>query len=323
MNWSDTKSRRKTASSIIYSPTSWFSTSNSRAVLYGVVVLVLGIRLVWITSPGPSLAPNTNRLIFGENAPPGPVSIDIAPITDLPVQGAAVLDLRRQRAALVSKHITQPYEPSQVVFSRIKDNTPWVTMQQFFGRGASTVVEPAGAKFEAQGVLNPLLLVEPVFFEPSAQGTMLVLPSASGRFQPELSSMTFDGVHAEIRYTFLLSSFLNLSSRPPESGVSEPIPFSISLYNARDFGFIKWTFDEQASQNVTAPLAGEHKIIDHLRTRTDLCLTETGCNHRSPSPASQLGFGISDVPAQAVFKLTQKNREGEPERFIHCIVSFL
>jgi hypothetical protein len=221
----------------------------------------------------------------------------------------------------------QSYQPSQTVFSRIKDTAPWMTSQQFFGRGASTVVETAGPKFEARGLLNPLLLVEPVFFEPSGQGAAqeagVAIPSATDPFQPELSSMTFDPAHNQLRYTFLLSSFMDATSRSDESGIFGPVAFSISLYNARDLGFDTWMFDEQASQGVTAPRAGEYRIIDHLRVRTDLCPTATGCNHRSLLPPQQIGFSVSAAPAEAVFKLTKKSKEGAPEIFMSCLVSFL
>lgn len=253
-----------------------------------------------------------NEIIFPENSEETTISIySSAKLSGLSLE--QILKLRSETIKESSRFLKAEYEPSEIVFSRIKNNEAWYGKDAFYKDGPS-IHAGEGISVVSSGILNPFILLVPEFWGLTHWGNGNVkwkddvtVPEKIYSAAPKI--LTINALTKEIKVVFDISSHiteLNLYTRAPLN--SSHVDFGVSAYNARDLGFrfMKFSKEQSLKVNTVKGDVAEY-ITDHFRFSKSLC--GVGCNHYTNQHPRFDSFAVESLPATATFYLWKDKPE--------------
>lgn len=190
------------------------------------------------------------------------------------------------------------YAPISSCFGQIESGAPWWGIHGifFFGPGQRSI---SGPSEESRFLLNPLLLVGVV--ENRAFITK-ESPDDSTSYYPRLRALSIVPATRTIQAGYEVGGYLDHLRRIGQY-VDEKPQFSLSAYNARDFGYNFVAIDTTRSRGARTLNAATVVASNlHFIHRGGSCGYPGGCNNMSPHQA-EIEFSALDLPATVVVKL--------------------
>lgn len=236
-----------------------------------ILVLVLSLGTAYdVASAFRAVTTGSNRFnILTSNSLP-PVKIELVRSMSLDGKEAfeRALQVRAERAAQYGALLKNArYSLTPGLFARVDPKLKWLSNADFYLRTPLTSkqrssLQSNGALLQpiaARTILNPLLLVRPLFFGLSERGNknfQWTCPfdevDAKNAFVPRELSLTYDLARKTAVAQFDLSTFISHISeclQTPQK--TEAIEFGLSAVNALDFGFQFLGLDSTETQGVT------------------------------------------------------------------------
>jgi len=245
------------------------------------------------------------RNLLAFTTTPGPIEIPLQPIAEFDFKSRQ--EILHDRANAVSALRSSPgltdiipetYAPLSAVFGQIESGAPWWGLHGifFFGPGQRSINGPSE---ESRFLLNPLLLVGVV---ENRAFTTKEYPDQFLSYYPQLRGLSIMPASHTIEARYNVRGYLDYLHHI-QGHVGEKPQFSLSAYNARDFGFNFIAIDTSRSKNVST-LMPTTTIAPNLHYihRGGSCGYPGGCNNMSPYQ-SEIEFWAPTLPAEVVVKL--------------------
>jgi hypothetical protein len=226
-----------------------------------------------------------------------------------------VFEIRRQAVFSQPELVNSSYQPYAAVYGQIVDRQPWWGLQGIYYRGSGEHAID-GLSEESRFLINPFLFVG--ILEPTAR---IVHKAEGGMAYPRPVKLEFDAKGKSARVLYDLSRYYEYLKRYKADDIRSPT-LSMTLLNARDFGFGFFFIDSERSSNVYWHHDGNEpaRIIEFIHGHGGSCGYPGGCNNGSPYQR-ELHFTPTAFPAKAEVKLWQDtpSSSAEPADFLFVI----
>ena len=238
-----------------------------------------------------------------------PIDVPIQALADFDFKSREeVLDMRIEALAALRRDprlnevLPATYSPTSVIFNQIESGAPWWGLHGifFFGPGQRSIDGPSE---ESRFLLNPLLLVGLV---ESRAFITNVYPDGVSRYFPRLEKLTYSSPPQTVTASYDVHGYLQHLRSIGQYADGRP-NFSLSAYNARDFGFNYMAINLTRSKNVLASVPRTTVVpIIHYIHRGGSCGYPGGCNNMSPYQR-EIDFNVISLPAEVVVKLWKES----------------